>query len=72
MVVLPTPRGPVKQERVRDAAGRDRGLQGARDVLLADDVGEALRPEPPGQDLVGHRRPAAARASRAGASDGDG
>jgi len=40
---------------VRDALLRDRILQGAGDMLLADDVGEFLRPVFARQDLVAHR-----------------
>ena len=54
VVVLPTPRGPGEEERVRDATGRDRRLQRPRDVLLADDVREALRPQPAGEHLIAH------------------
>src|ERR1019366_9197758 len=42
---------------VRDAFLRDRILQGAGDVFLADDVGEFLRPVFAREDLVAHRRP---------------
>ena len=40
---------------VRDALLRDRILQGAGDMFLADDVGEFLRPVFARQDLVAHR-----------------
>src|SRR5262249_5357736 len=44
-----------EQERVVDPPARDRILQRARHVLLADDAVEPLRPILPGQDEIGHR-----------------
>ena len=43
VVVLPTPRGPGKDERLRQPAGRDGVLQRVDDAALADDVFESLR-----------------------------
>ena len=43
-----------EDERLRDAAGRDRVAQRLRDAALADDVIEPLRTPFAGEDLVGH------------------
>jgi len=42
---------------VRNAFLRDRILQGAGDVFLADDIGEFLWPVFARQDLIAHRNP---------------
>ena len=55
VVVLPTPRGPGEEIGVRDAPGRERVLQRARDRILPDDRVERLRPPLPRQHLIGHR-----------------
>ena len=54
VVVLPTPRGPGKHERLRDALGGDGVAQRLRDAALPDDVIEPLRPPLSREDLVGH------------------
>ena len=54
VVVLPTPRGPGKDERLREPAGRDRVLQRVDDAALADDVFEALRTPFAGESEMGH------------------
>ena len=54
VVVLPTPRGPGKHERLRDAAARDGVAQRTRHGRLADDVVELLRAPLAGENLVGH------------------
>ncbi len=62
---LPHPAGPAEEERMRDAAGANGRLQRPRRVLLADDVLEALWPQPSGQDPIRHaKRPARRRAAR--------
>ena len=49
---LAHPAGPGEQIGVADAIGRDGVREGLRDVLLADQFGERLRPIPPGDDDV--------------------
>ena len=54
VVVLPTPRGAGEDERLGDAAARERVAKRGGDGLLADDVLEALRTPLAGEDLIGH------------------
>ena len=53
---LPGAARPAEKVGVRDPVRRDGVGQRGRDVLLADDVGKALRPVFSGDDLVGHGR----------------
>ena len=56
VVVLPTPRGPGEDERLRDALRGDRVAERLRDAALADDVIEPLRAPLAGENLIGHWR----------------
>ena len=46
-----------EEKGMRDAIGRDRRLERPRDVLLPNDIGEALRPQAAREHLVAHARP---------------
>ena len=54
VVVLPTPRGPAKTNRLRDAIARDRVPQRLGDAALAHHVIETLGTPPAGDDLICH------------------
>ncbi len=51
---LPHPAGAGEQERLRDAAGLERGHEDTRDVLLPHEVGEDLRPVLERERAMGH------------------
>jgi hypothetical protein len=53
---LPHPAGPAQEVPVRDAPLRDGAPQRARDVLLADEVGEGARTVLPGEGDVHYGR----------------
>ncbi len=52
---LADPAHPGQDEGVRDPPGRNRVRQGAHHRLLADDLGEGLRPVLAGEDAIGGR-----------------
>ena len=54
MVVLPVPRGPQNRYACAMRFCVMALVEGLRDVLLADDVGETLRAVFAGDDLIGH------------------
>ena len=61
VVVLPTPRAPGKDERLRQTPAGKRVAQRPGDGLLADHVVETLGSPLTGDDLIGHWRNLARR-----------
>ncbi len=56
VVVLPTPRTPVRIKAWATRPGRDRVREGAHDRFLPDQLGEGLRPVFAGENAIGVRR----------------